>query len=292
MMTENAGVEAPVGTEAPSVESNAPDTSPATQQNSGDNGEVRDNPAWEPFLQVIPTQLHGQIKPVLKTWDQGINEKFQEIHQRYEPYKQFVDDGVTADQVRQSYQLLQALENNPEAFYKEMGQYYGYVGTGGQESSQQTPPTVESSDDQTEFDFGTPEANTAWKGMQSQLAEQSQIIQTMAQILTGAQEMTANSEADKALDTALSAAREKHGNFDENYVLALVANGMDIDQAVEQYSSAINTALTERNRPPAPQVLGGANGSLPTNAVDITKLSQRETQNLVAEMARKAATGA
>jgi len=281
-MGENAGIEAPVG------ESTAPETPPVEpQQQSGDTGGG-DNPAWKPFLDVLPSSLHDTVKPVLKEWDQGINSRFQEIHQQYEPYKQLETAGANAETIQQAWQLLQALDTDPRAFYDEMGKYYQFVGTGGQESPEQG---VVEPQGELALDFGSPELNQAWQAQAAQLKQQEELLTTIAQVMLGQQQSAEEAQADLELDQALTTAREKHGDFNEQYVLSLVSNGMELNDAIAHYKTTIEQELAQRQRPSAPQVIGGSgNGSLPANAIDVTKLNQKQTRTLVQDILAKAAS--
>jgi len=62
--------------------------------------------------------------------------------------------------------------------------------------------------------------------------------------------------------------------------------GMSGDEAVASYK-----ALVQRIAPPpfAPSVLGSSGGNgIPSGAIDVTKLSGKDTRNLVAQMAEAA----
>lgn len=85
---------------------------PADQSNSQEEYPA----AWAPILADIPKEFHGKIAPKLKSWDQGVSQRFQKIHEEYAPLKQFRDNGVTPEQLQNAWEISQALENDPVDF--------------------------------------------------------------------------------------------------------------------------------------------------------------------------------
>src|SRR6185503_19536475 len=82
------------------------------------------NPAWQPLMEVIPTQFASQVTPILQQWDKGVQDRFQTVQSTYAPYKDFVDQGVKPEEIQAARALMQALEADPRSFYDRMGQYY------------------------------------------------------------------------------------------------------------------------------------------------------------------------
>ena len=80
---------------------------------------------------------------------------------------------------------------------------------------------------------------------------------------------------------------EKHGAFNRDWVTKALAidDGTTPDEAVTQWKEAVKAAademLTEHNN--APNVLGGKS-TVPMEATDVTKLSDKDTRNLVTKM--------
>jgi len=281
-MSETAGVE-PTGAEPAAVNTPADSgQAPETPPSGGDN------PNWSTILDVLPTSLHEIVKPVLKTWDQGIDGRFQEIHQQYDPYKPFVEQKVDPNELAQAYALLQAINENPKQIWDQMAQYYGYTGEGGQGNSggtaPQPVPTVPPTTQEGQYDFGSPEANTAWQQMSEQVRQQQELLLTMGNAFLSEKQQAEQAQVDQVLNTQLAEAKTKHGDFDEAYVLSLVAQGLDVDKAVESFKAAVASALEASKRPPAPTVMGGAGGPMPTNAVDPAKMNDKETKDLVIAM--------
>lgn len=80
---------------------------------SGDQETPTRNPAWDPILELIPEQLHSRVIPHLSKTDKHV----QSLQQTYAPFKQFIDNGVTADVINQGLSLGQAIANDPQSVY-------------------------------------------------------------------------------------------------------------------------------------------------------------------------------
>lgn len=81
-----------------------------------------DNPNWEPFFKVIPAEFQTAVKPILKDWDNGVNERFRQVHADYAPYKAFKDRGVDPEDLERRYQIAEQIQTDPVAFFNNMQQ--------------------------------------------------------------------------------------------------------------------------------------------------------------------------
>ena len=95
--------------------------------------------------------------------------------------------------------------------------------------------------------------------------------------------------ADDELDAEMAALAEKHGEYDENYVMGLMLTGVPADEAVQQYHSMVEQIRsTPRPSDSAPVVMGSG-GGLPSGAVNVSALDETSRQKLVADILRQAA---
>lgn len=90
------------------------------EQPSGQAEEVKDNPKWAPFLEAIPTPFHEPVKRHLKEWDQGINQRFQELNQQWAPFKRFREENIDPERLQRSYELANRLATDPTGFYNDL----------------------------------------------------------------------------------------------------------------------------------------------------------------------------
>jgi len=247
-----------------------------------------DNPAWSDFLQAIPPGMHEMVKPHLRKWDEGVNSRIEAVHGEYADFKPFKEAGVSREVLEQAYGIYDAINTDPRRVYDILAETYGYnvanaaVGAP-QQNTPQGQPNAQSQQGESaaEYELGQ-------GGQYSpEIAQLRQTVETMAQIMLAQNQTAENSRADAALDAELSAARAKHGDFDEQYVLAYMQNGMTADQAAQQFINARNEILASHNRPQAPNVISGA-GALPSQQINPAGLSKKDTLSLVANMMKAA----
>src|SRR5690242_8038326 len=63
-----------------------------------------DNPKWEPFLKDIPTAFHDKFKTQLRTWDQQVQQSYQDKAKEWEPFKEFRDNKVDPAYLKSAYE--------------------------------------------------------------------------------------------------------------------------------------------------------------------------------------------
>lgn len=237
------------------------------------------NPAWNDLLNEIPSSLHHVVTPHLTKWDQGIQQKFQQIQQDssvYEPYKDFIDNRVDPQAIQQALAVMGMLNDKPEQFFQEMQNFYSddprfkdilkAEGQGQQE--------YDLSEDQNQQQFNL-ESDPRFQ----QLTQQQEII---ANFLASQVQSQEQAQEDEALDTELNSLKQEFGEFDEDYVLGLASSGIDLKQAVQRFKSMESkfrqAPLPGSSLPPVVSPGGG----VPSTAIDPAALSSQETKNLIA----------
>lgn len=250
-----------------------------------ENGNV--NPAWNEVLDLIPEEVRPQVLPTFQKWDSNFQGQVQKVHSEYEPYKFLKEGEVPADDVRMAMGIMEAIQNDPRSVYDSLASSFGY----------------NSVDDNAGNNGGTGSANNSGQGSSGQqnagneltlpteVQEQLKRLQTghdtMAQIILAEQQKQEEENRDKTLRDEIDQLRDKHGKFDEEYVLGKMLNGVKPEDAVQAYKDFVKKIVTENRRPPAPQLLSPGNGGTPGQGkVDVTKLSESDTKNLVANYLR------
>lgn len=258
----------------------------------GDSAEVTpvaDNPAWTDFLSGFPASMHDQIKPHLTKWDEGVSSRINAVHSEWADFKPYKDAGVTPDTLNQAYGIYQAINDNPQEVYRILGETYGLgvappeviptpVPNGQGQVNPQAQPNQPTGDEYEQGQGGQ---------FNPEVARLQAITENMANILLAQEQQRQQASEDALLDNELKQAHEKHGKFDEDFVLRYLNSGMNMEQAVGAYNSMLNQARSDANRPGAPTTLSGS-GPLPSQQVDPTKLNGSDTRKLVAEMYRAA----
>lgn len=252
------------------VDNNQQQTEPST---------VNVNPAWNDVLQVIPQQMHSQITPHFQKWDQNYQQSIQKVHSQYEPWKQFIDNGVDPGQVDFSLGLLNAISTNPQEVMTALQEWIDSEEGGGQQGSFEQQGQFDQTQHQEEPGFDPNDITSHPK-----FQEMEQAVQTMAQLLLGEREKEQQAQQDAELETELNTLRESKGDFDEEYVISLCANNenMTLEQAVDRYHQLTEQILSGK-RQPGPPVLGSG-GAFPNSSPETRKLGSKDTKNLVAQM--------
>ena len=96
-------------------------------------------------------------------------------------------------------------------------------------------------------------------------------------------------EADKAVENELTSLKKKYGseNVDEEQIIMrMIQKNQSAEDAYKEHQAYVEQI---RARRPAPTIMGGG-GSVPNRAIDPTKLDNKATKNLVAQMLESAKT--
>lgn len=243
--------------------------------NEGNSG----NPAWAPFLEVLPTSLHPTVTPVLQEWDRGVQQRFQEIHSEYEPYKpyqQFIDNEVDPEAIEVAMGIFAQLDENPRAIYDALVQTFGEEW--GLNQQQAADPSLDPSYESYGETPKDPRIDALEQGFQ-------QLAQTLLNERQQQEQTQLDAQQDSALDQELSALKATHGDFNETIVLGLMLSGRTGEQAVAEYLSDRNNALASAQRPPAPSILSA--GGVQSVSQDVRKLDGKDTRALVAQMLQR-----
>ena len=233
----------------------------------GDGG----NPAWASILEALPSSLHSTVTPQLQEWDRGVNQRFQEIHQTYAPWKEYMDAGVDPQAVNYALQVLQQLEADPRSIYDSIGQHFGYTQDMQQQDTgqQETGPGIED-------DFSDP-----------RVAQLEEGFRTLASVLIEERQTQTQFQEDQQLDSIMVDLKTKNGDFDETFVLTQMLNGATPDQAIGAWNGVVESIRSGQNRPLAPNVMP-AGGAVPAPVTNAKDLSDKDTRGLVAQMLQHA----
>lgn len=212
------------------------------------------NPHWNKVLAAIPAEYHNQIIPTLREWDGGVTRKFQEIHKQYEdykPYEQFAKQGLDPNFVQQAVQLANELQTDPRNTVQRINEAWnlGYVApeaVAQLQQQQQPDPTGFLDDGDNNVDITQ---HPQFKAMYETL---QQLQQGFEQTQQQREEEQLLEEFEAELDTAEESYKAKNLPFNREFVTALVAQDMSIDDAVTQYH----------------QILAGAGVNLPSGETD------------------------
>lgn len=264
---------------------------PPTGENEGVvENQSADNPAWNDFLVGFPESMHPMVKERLSKWDEGINQRIDQVHSEWADFKPFKEAGLNSEVLNQAYGIYQAIQDDPQKVWSILGETYGYgsqpqVNPNPANSQQgQVNPQTQQNNQPTGDEYGIDGGQ-----FNPEVARLKAMTEDMAQILIAQENARKQAAEDAMLDGQIKAARDKYGDFNEKFVLSQVQMGDTFEGAIKSWQGLVNEIRSGANRPPAPTIMNGpGTGQLPSQQVDPSKLNGAETRNLVAQMFKAA----
>lgn len=235
------------------------------------------NPAWNDVLNLLPETFHNVVTPHFAKWDQAANERITSLNTQFEPYKPFIEHNIGYEDLAAGIRFMNLLNENPQMFYEQLGATLG-VENKKTENTTETEPVID------------PENPVTLPPGYEKL---QQGVELMAQRMLAAEEAQRQQQANAELEADLKRIEQKHGKFDSAIFLPFLSDalgkGKTVDQAAQAYFDSMSTSVqnAQAQRPYAPKLLGGSSGSgagLPSNNIDVTKLSDGERRALVVKM--------
>lgn len=282
----------------PAPEENEPEEPPVEEE---EEEEEEKNFNGQTFLESIEDEeVRNRVAPVIKKWDAGVTRRFQELQSQLKPYKELGD----YEQLEEAKQLYQIINERPEDLYRGLAEALGYgdqqsqlghqvqPGPQGQNPYGQQPQGQQSAGGQTPQGM-TPQQQVQYAQLppeiQKQIQQQGQITEQLAEAYLNDQKTKQQQQEDQELDEYIGNLKEEFGDFDEDYVLTKMLKGMSGDKAVKAYQKAVRKNQAASNAANAPSVLSGG-GQVPQDeAVDVGKISNKDTKKLVEGLIAQAA---
>lgn len=94
------------------VESTQPET---TQQDSSPKA----HPGWDKLLSELPEAWHSKVEPYLVENDKNVQAQLE----KYTPFKEYVEQGISSDTILGGINLARAIESNPTEVYSSLQEY-------------------------------------------------------------------------------------------------------------------------------------------------------------------------
>lgn len=248
------------------------------------DGSTKDNPAWGEILEALPTSLHGVVKPHLAKWDQGVQQRFQQVQSRYAPYQQFAEHNIGAEDLTSGYQLMRMIAENPREFYDRMTEFY--ADEWGLNSDQGRDYGNErEDDDQIEYEEDNPFAQQL-EAAQQELQAMKGNQDTIANYLAQQVEAQVQDEANKEIEAEFTQITQKYGELDQqkiNLIVSLaVQNNMTATDAADQVFSLLGAQQQQAR--PAPRVVSTSGGTPQAAPINPGQLAPKDRRSLVASI--------
>jgi hypothetical protein len=220
---------------------------------------------WNDIVSAIPEDKRAEIAPLLKSRVDS-----------FEPLKQWEDftkSGITRDHAETAMNIYSMIENDPRRIYDAIGDHLGLTKAEKKELADEVKKVEETGSD------------SEIQALKEQIDVLSQIALAQRQQTT--QEKQA-AEEDARLNSEIEGIKSKYGNDvpEDEILMRMLHKGMTAEQAYVEYNERANSI---RSRRPAPVILG-TGGAIPNSrAIDVKKLDNAGTKNLVAQMIQQAA---
>lgn len=261
------------------------------------------------FLEHVPEADRATVAKYLSPWDAGAQRKFKEYQGTIDGWEELGG----REEIERGKFLLNQLRNNPDEFYRNLGDQIGTAAPPTQQPYQQ-PGVAPDINQQAAAALGVPpelasqispeiaQSFQMINGMMDRkyadrLAEQDRTIKQMQSALgeVGGQ-LQQRTEQDEQrirhekVNEDMSLLERQYGAFDRDYVLGQVAAGMHPEDAVKNYQAFRQGILNEQAQKPAlPGPTLGSSGHPPAEqAPDFTELSAKQTRKLVADILSQA----
>jgi hypothetical protein len=234
------------------------------------------NPAWEPIKEKLGDAAFQLIQPELSKWDQGVNKRFETINSEYAPYK----DLGTPEEIQNYRNIVQQLDENPEAMYEALGNFLKENG--------RMPTQAEAQEIAEEVDVeGT---STATDPRYEELAQSQEAIM---QFLEQQQEYELQVQAETELNSEIQDLTNTRGYSQDDMqeilrTAAFLSSQTDdvvpLSQAADHFDALRERILTTpRPGDLAPRLLPTSGGSPQSQqAKSVGQMSRNETQDLIA----------
>jgi len=215
-----------------------------------------------PFLKDIPEADRNVVAQYVKDWDSGVTKKFQAIHDSYKPYKEL---GMEPDKLAEAVNIYRIIEEEPERVLEVLQEMLKV-------ENEEVEPVI------------TQPVIPEYEGLPQPFVEKFSQMETALdrfnQFIEAQENQRVEAQQVQELDTLLERMHTKHGAFDDEFVIAKLAAGLNPEDAYTAYSSLVEK-LTAPKSSPAPSLLGGA-GGVPTGQVNPKEMTSAETRDFIA----------
>ena len=229
---------------------------------------LKPHPAHEKLLSELPEAWHQKVLPHLQEQDKF----FQQEIEKYGPYKEFVDAGISPEILRGGMNLARAIETQPLDVYESLTTHLKQNGLLAAEAKQAAKQIMEDESGEDFEDIFDGEENIP-ASLKRELAELRNMTEQQQQMFYDQQLEAETQKELQALETGMNDLKGKY-QISEAHEIAIydimnaaINAGRDIslDEAARQLSAMIpggfQAVNASRQAEPAPMVIGSAGGA-------------------------------
>lgn len=236
------------------------------------------------ILQGVSEADRAVVERYVSQWDAGVQRRVGQLEQTYEPIQQFLGSGYEIDDLATAVQMYDMFTQNPEVAVKAFSDAFGQS----QQPQQQPGQPQQYQQPQVPGLPGVPQQQPQFQlppELGQTLEQMNQFMQAQAVSQQQMQAQQAAQQEDAALDNYMTLLKQEKGDFDENFVMARMAIGIDGADAVDEFNSIIQQRMTPQSgapQLPAVPVLNG--GSAVAGQVPISEASDQQRRAVVTQM--------
>ena len=235
--------------------------------------EQKVHPAHEKLLAELPEAWHSKVTPYLQEQDKY----YQKEMEKYTPFKEYVDQGITAEVISGGINLARAIETNPTEVYSSLKDYLQQQGVLAEDAAQAAQEIME---EQTGEDFENMFDDNIPAALKREL-EELRARQTEADTYIYEQEMEkATAEQTQLLESEMASLRAAH-NISEAHEIAIydLMNAalnagceVTVAQAAQQLQAMVGPFSPAGATEAPPTIVGSAGGAgIPAQNLQIPK---------------------
>lgn len=250
--------------------------------------EAPDNDIWAPIRSELDPISFSRIEAHLKDMDRSATERVTRSNQQLAPYKQFIDSGVSTEDLAAGMQLAKQVNDDPAALYTALGTYLEREGR--LPSKTELTEEVKANEG---VDPNAPEAAIE----DPRLATLSQQNEQIMSFLQAQEQQRLETQADREVSSEIDALKAAHQELSAEDVQEIVSRAAFVAQTSgriptlesvhDSWYQGLRSRFLTAPRPgdTAPKLLP-TSGGLPSNIPQkkLGELSSSEVQDVIASM--------
>lgn len=233
----------------------------------------------EGFLKEVDPEHLPIVEPLIKKWDAGVTKRFQNIHDTYKPYKELGE----LEDVQAAWQLAQAFNEDPVGTLKKAFEVYLNEGIDIDMSEFMNPagnapgnePSVENEQPPGQFQGMDPNFLNEWDQVK-------QVLGVLSQDVIDRRKKAEDEQNRSQFDNYLKTLHDTHGDFDNDWVTAKMASGVQPEDAIKQFNEMIKSFSNSQQNKPGPIIFGGGPTPGQVQDVDVKSLSPEQRRAYIA----------
>jgi hypothetical protein len=248
------------------------------------------HPAWKPFEDALGPIAYRTIEPELRKMNEAFESKIRSTNESLKPWKGFVDEGVSPDELRFSRQLMQEVNNDPLGFHAKLNAYLQQAGL--------TPAEAAEAVEEVMDDLSEEGDDPRIKKLESELAQireaQGQTVQAQQEWLAQQQHAQQVEQEESKLTSEIEALKTKGaddfaiGQVLERAELNYLRTGKPkpLVQIYEEWTQNVRGTILGTPRPvdSAPRLASGSGGTPSSGGTDLSTASREQSRDTLAAL--------